>query len=100
MRKPTSGRQVDSGRHKQGHLPQCIHSLWEPGPLTFSGAREPVGLEVAGTFLPPVLLSVGVGGGGWVELGAGAAGDTWAGTHRVAQPRVCGRTGKGKRRQR
>lgn len=67
--------------------------------LTFSGAREPVSLEVAGTFLPPVLLSVGVGGRGRIKLGAGAAGDTWAGTHRVTQPRVCNRTRKGKRMQ-
>lgn len=37
--------------------------------LTFSGAREPVSLEVAGTFLPPVLLSVGVGEGGGSSLG-------------------------------
>lgn len=69
------------------------------GDLTFRGARQTVGLEVARAFLPPVLLSVGVGGGGRVELGAGGAGDTWAGAHRVAQPRVCHRTGKGKRTQ-
>lgn len=47
-----------------------------------------------------MLLSVGVGGGGRVELGAGGAGDAGAGAHGVAQPRVCRRTGKGKRRQR
>lgn len=69
------------------------------GNLTFRGARQTVGLEVARAFLPPVLLSVGVGGGGRVELGAGGAGDTGAGAHRVAQPRVCRRTGKGKRTQ-
>lgn len=69
------------------------------GNLTFRGARQTVGLEVARAFLPPVLLSVGVGGGGRVELGAGGAGDTGAGAHRVAQARVCRRTGKGKRTQ-
>lgn len=60
-----------------------------PGTLTFRGAREAVGFEVAGAFLPPVLLSVGVRGGGRVELGAGGAGDAGAGAHGVAQPRVC-----------
>ena len=74
-------------------------TLKPPGSLTFSSAGETVGLEVAGTFLPSVLLSVGVRGGGRVELGAGGAGDTWAGAHGVAQPRVCHQTGKGKRTQ-
>ena len=44
-------------------------TLKPPGSLTFSSAGETVGLEVAGTFLPSVLLSVGVRGGGRVELG-------------------------------
>lgn len=74
-------------------------TLSSPGNLTFSGAGEPVSFEVAGTFLPSVLLSVRVRGRGRVELGAGGAGDTWAGAHGVAQPCVCHGTRKDKRMQ-
>lgn len=56
-----------------------------PEALTFSGARQTISFEVAGAFLPSVLLSVGVGGGGRVELGAGGAGDARAGAQGVAQ---------------
>ena len=48
------------------------------GRLTVSGAGEAVGFEVARAFLPPMLLSVGVRGGGRVELGAGGAGNAGA----------------------
>lgn len=71
-----------------------------PGALTFSSAGQAIGFEVASAFLPSVLLSVGVRGGGRVELGAGGAGDAGAGAYGVTQPRVCRWTGKGKKMQR
>lgn len=48
---------------------------------TLSRARDAVSFEVACAFLPPVLLSVGVGGRRGVQLGAGGAGDAGAGAH-------------------
>lgn len=60
---------------------------------TFSRARDAVGFEVACAFLPAVLLSVGVGGRRGVQLGAGGARDAGAGTHRIAQARVCSGVG-------
>lgn len=61
-------------------LPLKVLGRWAGagGRLTVSGAGEAVGFEVARAFLPPMLLSVGVRGGGRVELGAGGAGNAGA----------------------
>lgn len=79
--------------------PDSLRKLGWGGGLTVSGAGEAVGLEVARALLPPMPLSVGVRGGGRVELGAGGAGNAGARAQGVTQPRVCRRTGKGKERR-
>lgn len=64
------------------------------GAITFRCTREAVGFEVAGAFLPPVLLAVCVWRWWRLHLGAGSAGDTWTRAHGLTEAAVCGGTTK------